>query len=408
MTPLISLTQARQHIVDAVQPLAVENCLLGDALGRTLAQDIIARHDQPAQDISAMDGYAVRRQDCGGGAALSIMGEARAGAPFSGSLAPGQAVRISTGAYVPQGADHILIQEEAEKTGETIAALAAQSANGFIRARGRDFSAGTTLLASGSVLTATAIALAAAAGRGVLSVYRRPNIAILTNGDELCDPGTPLRPGALYDSNGPALAAQVTSWGGAIGWQGRGGDSEQAMAEMLASCCNHDVLVIAGGASVGPHDIVRAAFSAQGGKLLFSRIAVKPGKPAWCGLLGRMLVIGLPGNPASAFVTAQLLVRLAIERMTGHGATAQLPLRPAMISAPLSANGPRETFLRAALKHDDAGQQIISPLEDQDSSLLRPMVAANALLHRAAGAIAAEAQETVSYIALEQHLGGCQ
>lgn len=398
MTSLISLTEARQQILDALCPLPAEKVALASALGRVLAEGIVSDHDQPAADMSAMDGYAVRRSDCVPGEAVAVVGEARAGAPYADKLRPGQAVRISTGAYVPQGADHILIQEEARIAGDGISLtpIEAQSANGFIRVRGRDFASGDILLPARTRLNPAAIALAAAAGRGHISVYRRPSIAILTNGDELCEPGEPLRAGALYDSNGPALAAQMMQWGADIGWQGRGGDNREAMASMMASARAHDLLVVAGGASVGPHDIVRDVFTDQGGALIFSRIALKPGKPAWAGQLGRTLVIGLPGNPASAFVTAELLVRLAVEAMTGQTVRADLPLRSAQLSQPLRANGPRETFLRAGLRVGAAGRQIITPLLDQDSSLLRPLVAADALLHRRPGA-AALAQGDIAF-----------
>ncbi|MEO1043996.1 MAG: molybdopterin molybdotransferase MoeA [Pseudomonadota bacterium] len=400
MSRLITLAEARKHILDALTRLPVETVLLAHATRRVLAEDIIARHDQPAENISAMDGYAVRLQDCDVGNAIRVIGEARAGDAFDRAIGPGEAVRISTGAWLPSGADHILIQEEAECDGDTLVATVAQAANGFIRARGRDFSTGALLLDAGTRLTPAAIALCAAAGRNKVAVYRRPGVAILTNGDELCEPGEALRSGALYDSNGDGLAAQIAVWGGSIGWQGRGGDDAAAMATVLNQAKGHDLLVIAGGASVGPHDIVRTAFTAGGGKEIFSRMAVKPGKPAWFGRFGTMPVIGLPGNPASAFVTAELLVRLAVEHMAGDAVSADLPLQSALASKALPANGPRETFARAIVSDNGKGQRIIAAADDQDSSLLRPLVAANALLHRPAGAAAVATGEYVRYLAL--------
>ncbi|MEM1134075.1 MAG: gephyrin-like molybdotransferase Glp [Pseudomonadota bacterium] len=400
MSGLISLTEARQHILDACETLPVEQCALSEILGRTLAEDIVASHNQPAADISAMDGYAVRLDDCAIGKGLQLAGEARAGNPFQGPLNAGQAVRISTGAYVPEGADHILIQEEAERADETLTPTVQQSPNGFIRAKGRDFANGDTLLTAGTPLAPASIALCAAAGLAQLPVIRKPRVAILTNGDELCEPGEPLRPGALYDSNGPALAAQITHWGAISGWQGRGGDDMTAMIQCFKQAQGHDLLIIAGGASVGPHDIVRDAFVEEGGELIFSRIAVKPGKPAWCGRLGRTLVIGLPGNPASAFVTAELLVKPAVAKMLGQQAQAMLSLSSAIAGKPLPKNGPRESFLRAVVSEDAAGRRIVTPASDQDSSLLRPLAMANALLHLAPHAPPVDEGKPVAFLPL--------
>ncbi|WOE75858.1 molybdopterin molybdotransferase MoeA [Alterisphingorhabdus coralli] len=398
MSGLISLTEARQHILQACETLSAEQCAVTEALGRTLAQDIVATHDQPAADMSAMDGYAVRLEDCAVGQALDVIGEAKAGDPFQGTIDVGQAVRISTGAYVPEGADHILIQEESERKGDKLTPTVQQSANGFIRAKGRDFASGDTLLSARKTLAPASIALCAAAGLAQLSVICKPRVAVLTNGNELCDPGEPLSPGMLYDSNGPALVAQITSWGASPGWQGRGGDDLRAMKACLEQALGHDLLIIAGGASVGPHDIVRDAFAELGGELIFSRIALKPGKPAWCGRLGSMLVIGLPGNPASAFVTAELLVKPAILAMSGQRVGAEIPLQTARITDALPANGPRESFLRARVSDDGAGEILITPLGDQDSSLLRPLAESDALLRRAQHDEACEAGATVAYM----------
>lgn len=397
---MITLEEARERIAAACAPADHETLPLAEALGRICAQGVVARVSCPPADLSAMDGYAVRHADCSPGSTLRITGESRAGAPFAGRIEAGQAALISTGAHLPDGADHILILEDAVREGKQVTVRVDQPEAGHIRRAGIDFSQGDVLLKAGDHLNAARLALAAAGGHGAVTAACRPGIAILTNGDELLDPGTAPGPACVYDSNAIALAAQFTSFGARARWVGRAGDDPADVEAKLAGADGADLLVIAGGASVGPHDLVKAAFAARGGELVFSKVAVRPGKPVWFGRLpSGTLVLGLPGNPASSYVAALLFGKLAVERLSGLPTPpcAESTMRTAITRHDLPANGPRDAFLRAALTYGDDGTTGISLTGSQDSSLLRPLAAADALLFRKANAPAVQAGALVLY-----------
>lgn len=398
---MISLTQARSIVIGQIAPAASQLLPLADCANLVLAEDIAAQHDQPWAALSAMDGYAVRLADCAVDKALHIIGESRAGQPFTDAITSGAAVAISTGAAVPDGADHIVMVEQTECDGDRLHIMTQQSPNGFIRRKGQDFASGDMLLRAGQVMTAAHIALAAAAGRAACSVLPRPKIAVLTNGDELLDPGAAPRVGCLYDSNGPALTTQCNGWGGDAQWLGRAGDDKAAVAALMEGALSHDIVIIAGGASVGQHDHVRSSFAALGGVLHFSKIALRPGKPAWFGMLRGTPVIGLPGNPASAFVTAELLVRPGIQAFLGQAVRAQPALEKMQLNGILHANGPREGFLRGLAERQDDNSFEVTPAADQDSSLLQPLAAANVLIHRLSAAPAAEHGDIVNCYILQ-------
>lgn len=385
---MISLIEARSIIIGQIVPAAPQSLPLADCANLVLAEDIAAQHDQPWAALSAMDGFAVRLADCAADKALHIVGESRAGSPFTGVISHGEAAAISTGAALPEGADHIIMVEQTERDGDQLNIRAPQSPNGFIRGKGQDFASGDVLLRTGQLLTPAHIALAAAAGRAKCSVLPRPKIAVLTNGDELLDPGAAPRADCLYDSNGPGLMAQCNGWGGDAQWLGRAGDDPAAVAALMESALVHDIIIIAGGASVGQHDHVRSSFARLGGVLHFSKIALRPGKPAWFGMLRGKPVIGLPGNPASAFVTAELLVRAGIASFLGHSVRAELPLVTMRLDGDVAANGPRESFLRGTAQREADNALTVKPAADQDSSLLQPLAAANVLIHRTGGASA--------------------
>lgn len=383
---MISLSEARSLIIRHAAPPASVHLPLSDCLDMVLTEDITAQHDQPWAALSAMDGYAIRLADGREGALLRVIGESRAGAAFGGALEQGQAVAISTGAAVPEGADHIVMVEETRRDdaadGDMVRITAAQSANGFIRRKGQDFSRGDVLLSKGQILSPAHIALAAASGAAGCLVTPRPSVAIITNGDELLNPGQPARHGFLYDSNGLSLAAQCRKWGADAQWLGRAGDDPDAVTALIKAATQHDLIIIAGGASVGKYDHVRASFAALGGELYFSKIKLRPGKPAWFGDVSGTPVIGLPGNPASAFVTAELLARPAIAQLTGRNIKAEFSLLPMELVGTLSANGGREAFLRGTAERSADGNMHVASASDQDSSLLRPLAAANILIHR--------------------------
>ena len=398
---MISLNDARAMIIEAITPAAPQSLPLLDCAGLVLAEDIIAQHNQPWAALSAMDGYAVRLADCGPDRTLHIVGESRAGLPFTGTIIAGQAAAISTGAALPSGADHIVMVEQTRRDGDALYITAPQSPNGFIRQQGQDFASGDILLKAGQLLAPAHIALAGAAGRAACQVRPRPNVAVITNGDELLDPGAVPRFGSLYDSNGVSLCAQCNGWGAAAQWLGRAGDDPDAVAALMESALSHDIIIIAGGASVGQHDYVRSSFAALGGILHFSKIALRPGKPAWFGTLHGKPVIGLPGNPASAFVTAELLARAAIETFLGHGVGAELPFVKMRLDGALQSNGPRESFLRGVARRGADNSFSVMPAADQDSSLLRPLAAANVLIHRLGGASALRHDDDVNCYILQ-------
>ena len=288
---------------------------------------------QPPADVSAMDGYAVRHADMKLGATLKVTGESRAGTPFTGSLNPGEAIRIFTGAHVPQGADHILIQEDAKREGDTVTVTFEQPKPENIRRAGLDFSRGTALVPAGHVMTEGAISLAAAGNVGRVIVRKAPRIGVLANGDELAAPGTELAAGQIVNSIQPALLALIRRWGAVPLDLGVSRDTEEDVRQRLATSC--DVIVSIGGASVGDYDVVRSAFAAEGFAPVFEKVAVKPGKPTWFSAKDKTLALGLPGNPAAAMVTAQLFLRPLIDALTSAPATDPThPTRPHRHRAP--------------------------------------------------------------------------
>jgi molybdopterin molybdotransferase len=375
LTLIASTAAARQMPVETVQ--------LADAAGRRLASPVIATVDQPPADVSAMDGYAVRFADMSMGARLHVTAESRAGEPSGARIAPGEAVRIFTGAHVPAGADHILIQEDTNREGETVTVTFEQAAPSSIRRKGRDFAAGAELVPFGHILTPGAIALAAAGNVAAVTVRCIPRIGVLATGDELVAPGSPLAPGQIVNSIAPALRALISSWGAQPVDLGRAGDTENDVRAHLSVPC--DVVVSIGGASVGDYDVVRPAFAAEGFAPVFEKIAVKPGKPTWFSQSPDRLALGLPGNPAAAMVTAQLFLKPLIDALLGLVAP-PAPLRRAHATRALPKTAGREEYLRAVLTLGDDGRASVRPADDQDSSLLSPFLSANALIRRPAHA----------------------
>lgn len=392
MTPPIRLEEALRLLLAGYGPLGSEEVAVGKAAGRTLAAPLLSTHDQPPAPMSAMDGFAVRSADVAEGAVLRLIGEAPAGAPFAGAVGISECVAIATGGVVPNGADRVIMQENAPRDGDRVT-IDDPSGPPFVRPRGMDFAAGQQLLGVGALLSPAAIGLAAASGQARVMVARRPKVAIIASGDELREPGQPLGPGAAYNSAAYALAALVEAWGGEAMRVPTLSDELDPSIAALRAIPDADLYLPIGGASVGKRDVLRPAFEALGAALVFSRIAVIPGKPSWHARLpdGRA-VLGLPGNPSSAFVCAHLLLRPLLAALTGQDPA--LPLIRAQLGAPLPANGPREAWLRATLTIED-GIATVTADARQDSGLQTPLAAANALLRRAAYALAASPGEMV-------------
>ena len=394
---LLTVEDARSRMLSGLTALAPETISLGDGLGRVLAEDISATRTQPPFAASSMDGWAVRSAD--GAGARRIIGESAAGHGFSGVLDAGEAVRIFTGAAVPDGADTVVIQEDARREGGCVV-VGAQTPGTNIRLAGKDFAAGTILLRAGMGLDPWRLALAAAAGRARITVTRRPLVTILSTGDEVVAPGGSPGPLQIYDSGATALAALATQWGAIAGALIQAPDDEISIAAAVASS-GGDLVVTLGGASVGDHDLVKPALGRLGLRLAVESVAIKPGKPTWFGRLGDgRPVLGLPGNPASALVCAELFLRPLLRAF--QGANPAPRLSAARLDAPLKANGEREHWMRARLSGDQSGTLGVAPLSDQDSSLVTVFAEADALLRRPAGAGAAAAGDVVEILRLDR------
>ncbi len=379
MSEPIPLEEAWDRLLALVEPLGAETVPTAHADGRTLAKPLTARRTQPYADLSAMDGFA-----CAGDGPWVIAGEARAGHAFDGSLKAGQATRVSTGAALPAGADRVLLVEDAQVAANMVEAIEAPTVGKHIRRKGFDFEHGETLLGTGSRVGPRQIGLALAAGCDRLKVARRPRVAILECGDELVREVAQCPPDRLPASNGAMLAAMVRGAGGDPSLVGPIGDDVTALASAIDDAADADLLVTIGGASVGEHDLVKPALESLGAELGFWRVAIRPGKPLLVAKRSSQLVLGLPGNPASSYVTGFLFVLPAIRALLASGECLPSPIS-LPISAPLPKGGSRQEFLRARF----VGGHAI-PCDERDSSALRTLAVADLLIDRPAGASEAE------------------
>ncbi len=384
---LLPVDEAIRRVVADVTPVNAEAVALGAAFGRTLADDLAAERTQPPFAAASMDGYAVRAADVAApGAKVRVVGMAAAGAGYHGIVGPGEAVRIFTGAPVPEGADAVLIQENAEANGDdTIAARAAVAAGRNIRPAGLDFNEGDRLLAAGRRFGMREIALAGAGGHGTVHVRRQPGVAIISTGDELVAPGTTPGRDQIVASSAPGIAAYAASLGAAPHDLGIVGDDVEAIGISVdaAMMMPADVLVTLGGASVGDHDVVGKALEAKGMALDFWRIAMRPGKPLMFGRIGDTRVLGLPGNPVSSLVCAILFLRPLLAALLGR--PIDDPTEGAVLGADLPANDGRQDYVRAVIT-DTGAPPVVTPLPVQDSSQLSALARATCLLVRAPNA----------------------
>ena len=372
--------------------------LTAAAMGRVLAETVTASRDQPPFDASAMDGWAVRFEDARDEIGLKVAGESAAGAGYAARLQAGEAVRIFTGAAVPEGANTVVIQEEARRQGEVVIVGPLPEGGRNIRPRGGDFRAGDVLLVEGQRLDPWGLSLAASAGRPTLQLARRPKVAILGGGDELTAPGSAPGPWQIFESTTPALARLVEAWGGEPMLLPRVADDLDAIVEAVRGC-GADIVTTIGGASVGDHDLVRPALARLGLELDVASIAMRPGKPTFFGLLGDgRLVLGLPGNPASALVGAELFLRSILLAM--QGADPAPRLETARTSRRLSASVGRERWMRAQLSPGADGVLVVDPFLEEDSSLVSIFARADALLRVPADASACEAGALVQVLRL--------
>ena len=398
---LLSVEEALRRILDGATPVGVESVDLIAAADRVLAEDVTATLTQPPFNASAMDGYAVRAADVGKvPAKLRIIGASNAGAPFDRSIGTGEAVRIFTGGSVPQGADAVVIQEDAERSGDTLTVRETAEPGANIRVAGGDFRAGDVLLRAGRLLDASAITLAAAGGHAKLNVRRPPRIAILATGDELVEPGSKPGPGQIVSSNPYGLAALVARFGAEAKLLGIAADTVEDLEKKLATAADADVLVTIGGASVGDRDLVKPALEARGMTLDFWKVAVRPGKPMLFGRLDAMRVLGLPGNPLSCLIAARIFLVPLIFRLLGRR---DAPVREsaAVLAHDLEANGPRQHYMRGTLVAGEAGLPHVTALSSEDSSHMSALAAADVLIVRPPNAPAARAGEQVRVLPLD-------
>lgn len=381
---LMSAADALAAVLAGADALPEEQVALEQAYHRVLARDLAALRTQPPDDMSAMDGYAVRAADLATiPARLEVTGEAAAGRPWDKPLEAGEAVRIFTGGVVPPGADTVVIQENTSRDGDLVIVNQAAAPGRNIRRRGIDFNEGDVLLSAGRRLTDRNLSLAASMNYPRLPVHRRPRVAILATGDELLPPGSTPGPGQIILSNGYALRALAESEGAETIDLGIAADTLEATTAAIRAARDGavDILVTTGGASVGDHDLMNVALKAEGVELDFWKIALRPGKPMMHGRLGGMRVIGLPGNPVSSYVCAFLFMVPLLRALAGRH-DVHHKIEQVLLGSDLAANDQRQDYIRACLETGDDGAMVAVPVGQQDSSLQANLSAAQGLLVR--------------------------
>lgn len=390
MGELLTLAEAQRRILDHVRVLAQEPVAVGAAAGRVAADDVRARVDLPPFASSAMDGFAVRAEDTPG--TLRIVGESAAGSPATRALAPGEAIAISTGGVVPDGADAVAPVEIVVRKDNEIVVGEALAATTNVRPRGGDVAAGELVVAAGARIAPGQVGALAAAGVAELACARRPRVTILATGSELVAPGAPLGPGQVYEANAVMLAAALAAAGALTETAPAVVDEESAHRQALERGLAADVLVTSGGVSVGEHDLVRRIEAELGVEEIFWRVAIKPGRPVSFGVRGETLVFGLPGNPVSALVGCELFVKPALRAL--QGVPDPLPrFEPGQLAVALRRNDARDEFVRARSRLEPDGV-VLEPLSGQESHMIARAAAADALVHvsRGNGELAAGAR----------------
>lgn len=388
---MITVDEALAHIFDLITPLSTETVPLRQAANRTLAASVVATRNQPPFRASIMDGYAVRDADLPG--PLTVIGEAAAGHQFDGAIAPGQALRIFTGAPLPEGADRVIIQEDVTRDGDVIRLNEGADTKFYVRDIGADFKEGTRIEPPRK-LTPADLALIASMNVAEVTVTRRPRIALLATGDELVMPGEAPAPDQIIASNTFGLAAMVEAEGAIAQVLPIARDTESSLEAALELTRDSDLLVTIGGASVGDHDLVGKVALKRGMDRSFYKVAMRPGKPLMAGKLDQLPMIGLPGNPVSSMVCGHIFLRPAIRALLGLGKK-RMPVKKAKLAAPLGPNGPREHYMRARLDEDS-----LTAAERQDSALLTVLAGANALIVRPPKDPERKPGETVAFIDL--------
>jgi molybdopterin molybdotransferase len=392
VTALLPVAEAQARLLALAAPVEIQLAPIVEAAGRWAAASVIARRTQPFANLSAMDGYAIRFSELPG--PWRVTTESKAGSLPPAPLDAGQAARIFTGAPVPPGADTVLVQEEAARSGNQLM-LAGEGPKRIgqnIRPEGMDFKAGDILIQPGDLITAAHVGLAAAAGHASIEVRRPVRVALISTGDELIPVGSEGGPHQLPSSNAPMLRALLDGAGATVTDLGIASDRIERIVALIQQAADADIIITSGGASVGDHDLVKPAFEAAGAQLDFWRVAMRPGKPLMAGTLGQAIILGLPGNPLSAYVTACLFARPLIARL-GGSAQPFAPVRRARLARPLPANGGRDHYIRGTWTEEG-----VIALEGQDSAALTNLVKAGLFIIRAAHAPAASPGDLVQII----------
>lgn len=390
---MISVSEALDKLFDLAKPLGSEEVPLLEAVGRVLAKGVHAKRTQPPFSASAMDGYAVRGSEVKVGARFTVIGESAAGHAFEGTVGAGQALRIFTGAPMPDGADHVVIQEDTSRDGETITLTEKLDFDSNVRPAGGDFVEGQELAAP-RLLGPADIALLASMNIATVPVIRRPEVAIIATGDELVQPGETPAPDQIIASNNYGIAARLIQFGARVRLLPIAKDTDASLRQTLALAAGADLVITIGGASVGDYDLVGRVAEDMGLERAFYKIAMRPGKPLMAGRINGATMIGLPGNPVSAMVCNEIFILPYLRAVLGLG-TSALPRQTAPLAAPIGANGPREHYMRGTLNNGR-----VEVAEDQDSSLLSVLAHSNCLIVRAPRDPARAAGEQVEIITI--------
>lgn len=390
---MISVSEAQTHLFSLVKPLASETVPLTKAVGRVLAENVVATRNQPPFAASSMDGYALKSVEVERHAMFKVIGEAAAGHAFLGPVGPGQTVRIFTGAPVPDDTDFVVIQEDTQQVGDIMTITDDPGDRSNIRPAGGDFGIGTTLNAP-RILTPQDVALMASMNVPMVTVTRKPVVALITTGDELVMPGETPGPDQIIASNTFGLKAMLESKGAIARLLPIARDTVSSLRTAFAMATGADLVITIGGASVGDHDLVGQVAGDLGMDRAFYKVAMRPGKPLMAGKLNGAAMVGLPGNPVSAMICGYLFILPMIQAMQGLGAQQQ-PLFKATLTADLGQNGPRQHYMRAVIE-----QGKVTVFDNQDSSLLTVLAHANALLVRPPNDPKRRKGDKVSYLQL--------
>ena len=411
---LLPVDDALAAITKGLTPVSIENVAMAEAparddvIGRVLGEDIHAELNHPPHDVSAMDGYAVISSDLVNiPAKLTVIGESAAGHPFDGVTSHGQAVRIFTGAYCPEGSDAIVIQEDTDEDNGVVSIHEAPSPGQFIRLKGNDFRQGALIAQKGDILTPRLLSLMASAGVRAFKLYQRPRIAVISTGDELVAPGHIPQEGQIISSNGLFLKTYLSTIGADVIDLGIIPDEDDALEDAFERAQEADLIVTSGGASVGHHDgVAKAMTNENGTKLNFWRIAMRPGKPLIFGKINGVPILGLPGNPVSTGVCAMVFVATALKTLSGQDTSQDwgLDIRTGLLATPLKENDKRQDYLRATISTTDKGEVMLSPFDKQDSGMLKLLAEADALVIRPPFAPEAKAGDLVRYIPIPSGL----